>query len=249
MTDEHESNQDTEIVHMGDRTAIIAAGIAIGVSLIAAPGPYTLMNIPIGLVLIVTLHAADNHEDRNRFQSASFALAWALTFLLIAGLFLVNPYITNHNGVYITDNNHPIIDHFTFIEWHYFPFQWIKDTFKDGASDFVSFIIVAFVAVIWYAIRRRRFAVHQPPSQPKDAVSVLTKSSAQLVPTRVPAEQRQEHAMEAMSISTNRTSEMGQLAAKHRSRTPTRDTVTLSVLTAVMALFAYVIRSRWLKHT
>src|SRR5437763_11882319 len=129
MTGEQKVNSMT--VNIGDRTAIIAAGIAIGITLISAPGLYSPMSIPIGLALMVTLHAADSREDNNRFQSASFALAWALTFLLFAGLFLVNPYITEGQ----------VTDHFTHFEVP--AVGLIKHTFGEEASDIVSCFIVS----------------------------------------------------------------------------------------------------------
>src|SRR5207248_11430292 len=135
----------------------------------SAPGLYTPMDIPIGLALIVTLHAADSREDNSWFQSASFALAWALTFLLIAGLFLVNPYITEGQ----------ITDHFTHFE---VPAVWlIKHSLGEQASDIVSCFIVSVVAIFWYFRRRRLYAAHQPPLRQKgeDTNTTSSKPSAQ----------------------------------------------------------------------
>jgi hypothetical protein len=182
--DEHGTNQDR--VNIADRTAIIVAGVAIGVSLFSTPGPYGPMSILIGLALIATLHAADSYEDRNRFQSASFALAWALSFLLIAGLFLINPYIHPDKGA-------PDNDHFKSIEFTFIHMQWIEQTFKDQASELVSFCMVGVVATLWYLLRRRFFTVHQPLLPPIS--SVLTPTNPPLPPASpsIPAEERPEH--------------------------------------------------------
>lgn len=165
MMSEAGPNQDR--VNIADRTAIIAAGIAIGVSLLAAPGLYGLMNILIGLALIVTLHAADSHLDRNRFQSASFALAWSLSFLMIAGLFLINPYIT--------DMGQHTTDHFAVMEVP--PVLWIKQTFENQAADIVSFLIVVGVGTLWYLIRRRYFT-DDPPVPPPDLTALPAKTQS-----------------------------------------------------------------------
>src|SRR5207302_6170182 len=117
------------------------------------------------LVLIATLHAADSRQDGNWFQSASFSLAWALSFLLIAGLFLVNPYISDPGQGII------LLPHI----------QWITNTFNKEAADVVSVCIVGVVAIIWFIIRRRFFALHQAPSQPRKPKFVPSNSSGQLL--------------------------------------------------------------------
>ena len=75
------------------------------------------------------------------------------------------------------------------------------------------------------------------------------ESSAQLVLAPVLAEDKQEQATESISASTYPTPETGQNAVKHRSRMLARDKMTLSLFAVVVALLAYAITTKYLKHT
>lgn len=237
-----------ERVQIGDRMAIIAAGIAIGIALISAPGLYTLTNIPIGLVLIMTLHAVDSRKDSNLFQSASFALAWALSFLVMAGLFLVNPYLTKR-GVFYPDTGGSVIDQFTHIEIP--AIGWIKHTFQGAASDVVSFTIVSLVAILWFALRRRFFAVHQKPSQQQDEVkdNPSSKSSMQSVMPPVQIEKQQEATMQTRSASTSISFSKGQRTEKKVFLTRVKEKMAFGVFTVAMALLVYILSRREPKYT
>lgn len=78
---------------IADRTVIIVTCIGIGVALFLGAGPYTALSIIIGLALILTLHASDSREDWSWYQTASFAVAWAIASVLVVGVFLINPFI------------------------------------------------------------------------------------------------------------------------------------------------------------
>ena len=221
-----------------DRMAIIVAGIAIGISLIATPGLYTLMNIPIGLVLIVTLHAVDSRRDDSWFQSASFALAWALTSLVIVGVFLVNPYLTDDHGMFKTDEGYSITDPLYHSEIP--AIEGIKHTLRDEAGDAVSVCFVSIVAIFWYFRRRRLYTIQPPPLLPQDEDKDTLSSTTSPQPVPPPTEKKQESPVPTSSASTSFASVPGQ---------HTVDRVILSVFTAVMALLVYVINTRGSKHT
>lgn len=66
MTEGYLSKDD--IVHMGDRTAIIAAGIAMGVTLISAPGFYGILTVIVAsCITIWHLSYEYNRETTARY--------------------------------------------------------------------------------------------------------------------------------------------------------------------------------------
>lgn len=96
---QNDQNSQGNQRHIGiaDRTVIIVTCIGIGVAIFLGAGPYSALSILIGLALILTLHASDSREDWSWYQTASFAVAWAIASVLVVGVFLINPFINASN--------------------------------------------------------------------------------------------------------------------------------------------------------
>ena len=78
-----------------DPAALAAATLAVAISAIAPPGPYSPIGSVIGLTVLVLILAYDVDPQRTRLQSVAFGAVCALVTVLVIGYVLEYVFATN----------------------------------------------------------------------------------------------------------------------------------------------------------